>query len=56
MHNCTVAFDVTPERYITAIVTEKGVAYPPFAQNLEALRRGPAPAILSQMVVTGIPL
>ena len=23
------AFDVTPERYITAIITEKGVAYPP---------------------------
>lgn len=32
------AFDVTPERYITAIITEKGVAYPPFHQNLEALR------------------
>ena len=34
------AFDVTPERYITAIITEKGVAFPPFQQNLEALRRG----------------
>lgn len=34
------AFDVTPERYITAIITEKGVAYPPFHQNLEALREG----------------
>ena len=34
------AFDVTPERYITAIVTEKGVAFPPFQQNLEALRQG----------------
>lgn len=38
------AFDVTPERYITAIITEKGVAFPPFQQNLEALRRG-EPAI-----------
>lgn len=34
------AFDVTPERYITAIITEKGVAYPPFHQNLAALRDG----------------
>jgi methylthioribose-1-phosphate isomerase len=28
------AFDVTPYRYLTAIVTEKGVVYPPFARNL----------------------
>ncbi len=34
------AFDVTPQRYITAIITEKGVAYPPFRQNLVALRDG----------------
>ena len=34
------AFDVTPEEYITAIITEKGVAFPPFQQNLEALRKG----------------
>ena len=42
------AFDVTPERYITAIITEKGVAYPPFAQNLEALRLG-KPALQCDM-------
>jgi len=28
------AFDVTPNRLITAIVTEKGVVYPPFERNL----------------------
>jgi methylthioribose-1-phosphate isomerase len=28
------AFDVTPNRLITAIITEKGVVYPPFKQNL----------------------
>ncbi|MBN1272452.1 MAG: S-methyl-5-thioribose-1-phosphate isomerase [Candidatus Aminicenantes bacterium] len=28
------AFDVTPARFITAIVTEKGVAYPPYKKNL----------------------
>lgn len=38
------AFDVTPEKYITAIITEKGVAYPPFAENLRALREGLTPA------------
>ncbi len=28
------AFDITPHRYVTAIVTEKGLVYPPFKQNL----------------------
>lgn len=28
------AFDVTPHQYITALVTERGVVYPPFAENL----------------------
>ena len=28
------AFDVTPHRYITGIVTERGIVYPPFADNL----------------------
>jgi methylthioribose-1-phosphate isomerase len=31
------AFDVTPERYVTAIITERGVARPPFRQTLRAL-------------------
>ena len=31
------AFDVTPGRYITAIITEKGVARPPFEESLESL-------------------
>jgi len=35
------AFDVTPARYVTAIVTERGVARPPFADSLRALRREP---------------
>lgn len=30
------AFDVTPHRLITAIVTEKGVIYPPFDANLRS--------------------
>jgi methylthioribose-1-phosphate isomerase len=35
------AFDVTPHRYITAIITDRGVFHPPFAESfaaLEALR------------------
>lgn len=31
------AFDVTPARNIAAIITEKGVALPPFGQSLERL-------------------
>ena len=31
------AFDVTPARYITAIVTEKGIARPDFTSTLPAL-------------------
>ena len=32
------AFDVTDAKYITAIITEKGVVYPPFKENLAKLR------------------
>ena len=28
------AFDVTPHEFITAIVTEKGICYPPFSESL----------------------
>jgi methylthioribose-1-phosphate isomerase len=31
------AFDVTPERYITAIITEKGVARAPYTESLRGL-------------------
>lgn len=30
------AFDVTPYRYVTGIVTEAGIVYPPFIKNLRA--------------------
>jgi methylthioribose-1-phosphate isomerase len=32
------AFDVTPAELVTAIITEKGIAYPPFLENLRALK------------------
>jgi methylthioribose-1-phosphate isomerase len=31
------AFDVTPNRYVTAIITERGVARPPYEESLAAL-------------------
>jgi methylthioribose-1-phosphate isomerase len=31
------AFDVTPAKYVTAIVTERGVARPPYEESLKAL-------------------
>lgn len=34
------AFDVTPAKYVTGIVTEHGIAYPPFQVNLNRLLRG----------------
>lgn len=43
-----VAFDVTPARYLTAIVTDQGVCYPPYAQSLaEAVARASNPQRLS---------
>ena len=35
------AFDVTPHHLITAIITEFGVAYPPFAASLDAMQPEP---------------
>ncbi len=32
-----LAFDVTPHRYVTGIVTENGIAYPPFALSLRRM-------------------
>lgn len=30
------AFDVTPHRYVTGIITENGIAYPPFGKSLRS--------------------
>ncbi len=32
------AFDVTPHRYVTAIITEKGIVYPPYKANIGKLK------------------
>jgi len=34
------AFDITPAKYVSAIITEKGVVTKPYKQNLEKLRPG----------------
>lgn len=34
------AFDVTPAKYITGIITEQGIAYPPFHVNVRRLLQG----------------
>ena len=31
------AFDITPPEFITAIITEKGIAYPPYNENLRKI-------------------
>ncbi|HVN87704.1 MAG TPA: S-methyl-5-thioribose-1-phosphate isomerase [Candidatus Binatia bacterium] len=39
------AFDVTPHQLVTAIITERGVARPPYARSLAKLLRGEARAV-----------
>ena len=34
---CNPAFDVTPNRYVTAIITERGIARAPFTESLRGL-------------------
>ena len=34
------AFDVTPAELVTAIITERGIAYPPYTESLRALKTG----------------
>jgi methylthioribose-1-phosphate isomerase len=40
IHAANPAFDVTPGSYVTAIVTEAGIARPPYNQSLRALCAG----------------
>ena len=34
------SFDVTPARYVTAIITERGIASPPYVESLARLKKG----------------
>ena len=42
VHAAHPAFDVTPNRYIRAIFTERGVATPPYTESLKKLAAAPA--------------
>lgn len=33
------AFDVTPNRYITAMITDKGILYPPYNESIQKLKK-----------------
>ena len=41
-HACNPAFDVTPNRYITAIITEKGIITKPFGRKIKGIFGGSA--------------
>jgi methylthioribose-1-phosphate isomerase len=43
---CNPAFDVTPAKYVTAIVTERGVLRAPYNQSLKAMATGEASAVM----------
>jgi methylthioribose-1-phosphate isomerase len=43
------AFDVTPARYITAIITERGVLRPPYTESIRAMASG---AVIQNELVT----
>ena len=45
------AFDVTPAKYITAIITERGVLRAPFAASIKAMGEMPKPARLRAVAV-----
>jgi methylthioribose-1-phosphate isomerase len=47
VHAAHPAFDVTPNRYITAIFTERGVAKAPYTESLRALAQLPERAVSS---------
>lgn len=41
------AFDVTPHKYVTAIITERGIARAPYSESLAALVNGPLSVVRS---------
>jgi len=41
VHVANPAFDVTPHRYITGIISEKGIVYPPFSVGLNRMINKP---------------
>jgi methylthioribose-1-phosphate isomerase len=46
------AFDVTPAKYVTAIITERGIARPPYAESLAKLLASSEPLTTNQEPTT----
>jgi methylthioribose-1-phosphate isomerase len=49
------AFDITPARYVTAIVTERGLLRPPYAESLRAAVGAAPPADAAGVGAPGVP-
>ncbi len=47
------AFDVTPHKYLTAIITEEGVCYPPFHLTLAAAKAAAEARVLANRAARG---
>ncbi|MCX6050559.1 MAG: S-methyl-5-thioribose-1-phosphate isomerase [Chloroflexi bacterium] len=47
------AFDITPHRYLTGIVTEEGICYPPFTQSLRQAKTAAEARIQRQRQARG---
>jgi len=50
------AFDITPHRYITGIVTEEGICYPPFTESLREAKAAADARIAEARASRGRPL
>jgi methylthioribose-1-phosphate isomerase len=48
VHAAHPAFDVTPARFIAGIITERGVARPPYSESLRQLASAPATSATAQ--------
>lgn len=49
------AFDVTPHRYLTGIITEEGICYPPFALSLRRAKQAAEARVRSNREKRGLP-
>lgn len=53
-HDCPTynpAFDVTPNKYLTGIITEEGICYPPFTESLPKAKKAAEERIRAQWKV-----